>query len=206
MDFPGFGESTIDRCYDLDDYVAFLKYFIETLSIKNYTLIAHSFGGRVAIKFLSESRNTAKGAILVDSAGIKHKKSLDTLTKIVCYKIRKNIYKLLNKTSKLATLYEISGSDDYRNSSLIMKDTMRAVIKEDLRKCLPKIDIDTLLIWGKEDKTTPYKDAKIMHKYLKKSAIITFDDSGHFPYLDNAKRFSLIVNGYINEIYKEGNF
>ncbi len=207
VDFPGFGESKINRAFSLDDYVKFLIYFITELNIKNYTIVAHSFGGRVAIKYLGKHQiNNPQGLILVDSAGIKHITPLKVRIKILNYKIKKAYYKTFKKEAKLSQLYSKSGSEDYQNSSVIMKDTMRNVIKEDLRKYLPNINIDTLIIWGKEDKTTPYKDAKIMHKYLKKSAIIPFNDSGHFPYLDDAKKFSIIVKGYLKQITKEGNF
>ena len=81
IDLPGFGKSIdLDKEYTLDDYVLFLKKFIETLKIDNPILIGHSFGGRIAIKFSSLYK--VNKLILVDSAGIRHR-SMSLYKKII---------------------------------------------------------------------------------------------------------------------------
>ena len=71
MDFPGFGlSSEVETDFNLETYVDLLRSFIIDLNINNPIIIAHSFGGRVLIKYLVN--NDIKAAIFISSAGIKH--------------------------------------------------------------------------------------------------------------------------------------
>ncbi|HSQ88585.1 alpha/beta hydrolase, partial [Romboutsia sp.] len=57
--------------------------------------------------------------------------------------------------------------------------TFRKVVKEDLKKDLNLIDVPTLIIWGKKDRSTPLEHGKILHKGIKKSKFIVFEKLGH---------------------------
>ena len=55
IDLPGFGESKEpDDIWDLSDYVENLHKLLKELDINNPSLIGHSFGGRIAIKYASK--------------------------------------------------------------------------------------------------------------------------------------------------------
>ena len=51
----------------------------------------------------------------------------------------------------------------------------------------------TLLVWGTEDKDTPIYMAKKLNKLIKDSAIIRFEECGHFCYLQKPDYFNKIV-------------
>ena len=82
-----------------------------------------------------------------------------------------------------------------------MKKTLSIIVNEDLRKYIKKIKKETLIVWGKDDKVTPYKDAIYLKKHLKNSGLVTFEDTGHFPYLENKRRFNLIIKEYLKVNY-----
>ena len=50
IDLPGFGETKISRPYFLDEVSNLLYKLLLALKIKNPIIIAHSYGGRIAIK------------------------------------------------------------------------------------------------------------------------------------------------------------
>lgn len=200
IDLPGFGKSDEPpHIYTLDNYLHFLCKFIEELQIEHPIILGHSFGGRIAIKYASVSNNIKK-LILVDSAGIKHFKSINTYLKIIKYKYLKFYYRKTKNITKYNQLNKNSGSNDYITLSNTMKGTMTKVLKENLKPRLKKIKTETLLIWGKDDKTTPYVDAKIMNKYISNSGIVSFDNVGHFPYLERKKQFNHIIGTYLGVI------
>ena len=200
IDLPGFGKSEEPpHIYTLDNYVHFLFTFIEELQIENPIILGHSFGGRIAIKYAAVSDNIKK-LILVDSAGIKHIKSLNTYFKIVKYKYLKFYYRKTKNITKYNQLNKVSGSTDYVALSDIMKGTMTKVLKENLKPKLKKIKVETLLIWGKDDKSTPYKDAAIMNKHISNSGIVSFDNVGHFPYLERKKQFNHIIGNFLGVV------
>lgn len=54
-DLPGFGQSDYPpEAWSVGDYAEFVWQFLEKLNIKNFYLLGHSFGGRIAIKMAAE--------------------------------------------------------------------------------------------------------------------------------------------------------
>ena len=119
VDFPGFGESPEpQRPYSVFDYVSKLKELLDEFFIESLTLIGHSFGGRVAIKFSFLFQNSYQEfkLCLVDSAGIKPRRNLKYYYNVVKYRVYKNIFP---NSPKLLEF----GSKDYKVLSPIMKQT-----------------------------------------------------------------------------------
>lgn len=198
IDLIGFGESDEPlKPYSLDDYVLFLRDYIMRFNLVDVIILGHSFGGRIAIKY-ARMFNEVKKIILVDSAGIK-RFNLKNKLKIIKYKFLKKWYKLTNNKKQYQKLINHSGSYDYKVASVIMKQTLSKIIKEDLKKHLKYIKKEVLIIWGKDDKVTPYKDALYLKKKLKESGLVTFENSGHFPYLENKARFNIVVKSFLEE-------
>ena len=102
MDLPGFGNSSLSKAYNLDDYSELIKQMIIDLKLNNVVILGHSFGGRILINLNKYNLDQIIGLILVDSAGIKHFNLL-TKYKVLKYKTRKKLYKLLS----LKALYHI---------------------------------------------------------------------------------------------------
>lgn len=197
IDLIGFGKSdTPINSLNLNDYVLLLYEYIEKQSIENPIILGHSFGGRIAIKYASNFNNISK-LILVDSAGIKKRLKLKTKLKIKKYKFQKWWYKITKNVMAYNKLLLNSGSYDYKHAKESMKQTLVKIVNEDLKKNLKKINVDTLIIWGKEDKETPYKDGILMNKLIKNSGLVTMENTGHFPYLENKRYFNIIIKDYL---------
>lgn len=196
IDLPGFGQSEEpSNPYTLDDYVKLIEQFVFDKQLLTPILIGHSFGGRIAIKYAC--KNPVKKLILIDSAGLKPKFNLIIKCKIIVYKFKKKWYKLTKNVVKYNTLVNNSGSTDYKNASPMMKKTMSNVVGEYLDKHLKKIKCETLIIWGKLDKATPYKDALKMKKKIVNSGLVTFEGVGHFPYIEAKKTFHKVMKEYL---------
>ena len=76
FDFPGFGEAEpLERPFSVGDYADWTENFLEKEGIENPFVIAHSFGGRVAVKCLSR-KNLFDRAVLCGCAGIIPKRTL----------------------------------------------------------------------------------------------------------------------------------
>lgn len=197
IDLPGFGQSEEPpHAYHLDDYVLFLRTFIEQLEITTPILLGHSFGGRISIRYTSRYQDV-KQLILVDSAGVKPKGHFKTKLKIYGYKIKKRWYKMTKNVSAYQRLVTHSGSSDYQNATPILKQTLSYVVNEFLEQDLKQIDIDTLLIWGKEDQTTPYEEGIKMNRLIKQSGLVTIQKAGHFPFIDEPYAFYKILYSYL---------
>lgn len=195
-DFPGFGKSKSPKePWEVSDYVEWLKNFIEKMKIKKpFFLLAHSFGGRVAIKFSAKYPEKIKALILCSSAGIKPEKKLST--KIFYYLGRAGDYLfsrrplLKFKDGARNTFYQIIRQRDYLKAKDTMRETVKKVLAEDLLKYLPQIKTKTLIIWGKIDRMVPIKYAYIMKEKIPNSKLIILPKIGHSPHLEIPEKFT----------------
>ena len=76
-DLPGFGKSEPPlSAWGVSDYVEWVNEFVNNQGLEKFFLLAHSFGGRVAIKFAVKHPEKILNLILYEAAGIKHKKTI----------------------------------------------------------------------------------------------------------------------------------
>lgn len=185
-DLAGFGESMEPPVpWNVHNYSDYVKEFLFKLNIEKPIALGHSNGGRVLIRMASEVE--FEKLILVDSAGLKAKHGADYYFKVYSYKSLKTLLKLplVRKTGLYDRLRKKAGSEDYKNASEIMKQTMSKLLNEDLSLYLPKINVPTLIIWGEKDTATPLCDGQKMEKNIKNSGLVVLKGAGHFSYLDN---------------------
>jgi len=198
LDWPGFGRSQEPpEPWSVDDYVNFFQSFVNKLALSDLTIGAHSFGGRVMIKWAAQKPEILKKLILIDSAGIRPKRTINWYLKVYTYKAVKKIAGLPGLNKLLAPLIKDrqtkAGSEDYRNASPLMKKTMVKVINEDLTAYLPEIAVPTLLIWGNEDTATPLADGQKMESLIPDSGLVVLKPAGHYSYLDQFPQFMRTV-------------
>lgn len=206
-DTPGFGGSEEPKeAWSLDDYCDFAKAFIHYVAGKDceeVILGGHSHGGRMMIKLVGSGMLGLKVSklILIDSAGIVHEKTPQQLRKIKRYKMGKKILsfplvKLLFPHA-LEKFQSKSGSADYRAASPVMRTSMVKVVNEDVREYLPKIQAETLLVWGDADTDTPLEDGKLMESMIPGSGLAVLPGAGHFSFLDRAHQFQAVMRSFL---------
>ncbi len=171
VDVVGFGKSDLpEEPLNSQDFAEFLKEFMEKLKIENPVLIGHSNGGRIIINAVGKKLVKAKKIVLIDSAGIKPHHTTSYYIKVGVYKIGKLFLNLLPNTKGVKEFKERLrnnvGSSDYKASPTVLKETMKIILKEDVKDILPSINVPTLLIWGSLDTATPISDAKTMEKLI----------------------------------------
>lgn len=171
VDVVGFGKSDLpEEPLNSQDFAEFLKEFMEKLKLENPVLIGHSNGGRIIINAVGKKLVKAKKIVLIDSAGIKPHHTTSYYIKVGVYKIGKLFLNLLPNTKGVKEFKERLrnnvGSSDYKASPTVLKETMKIILREDVKDILPNINVPTLLIWGSLDTATPISDAKTMEKLI----------------------------------------
>ena len=161
-------------------------------------IIAHSFGGRVAIKLAAERPQLVGRLLLTGAAGLKPRRGAKYYIKTYTFKALKRLTYLLPGGARLREkLGGRFGSADYRALPPAMRATFVKVVNQDLAHCLPNISAETLLVWGRSDTATPLWMGQEMEKQIKGSALIVLEDAGHFAYLDKCDRFIRIMDAYL---------
>ncbi|MBD3238043.1 MAG: alpha/beta fold hydrolase [Candidatus Moranbacteria bacterium] len=207
LDLPGFGGSEQPtHAWSLAQYVDFLYTFFQALNIEEPILVGHSFGGALALKYCSDYKDCQQ-AVLIAPAGIR-KKGL----KVSIYWVIAKIFKFLLKLSLIEVfrnqirkmLYRLIDSRDYLESGS-MKAIYQKVIRADLSQALAGIDIEVHLIWGRQDREYPLKYGLQMQALLEKSQLHVIDQAGHFPWLDQPKKFKQIFTKLISYDHQKFN-
>lgn len=204
VDLVGFGKSDLPKePLTTDQFGDFLNKFITKLNIKNPILIGHSNGGRTIINYCGRNLGKVDRIVLIDSAGIKPKRSLNYYIKVYTYKGLKNFLKIFPKTEMFNNIRERFlgkfGSSDYKKSPEVLRKTMSIIINEDQRNILKNIKCPTLIIWGENDTDTPVSDAKIMEKEIENAGLVILKDASHFSYLDKFSEFKPIIESFLLE-------
>lgn len=206
LDLPGHGKTDEpDTVWGVEENAAQVEDFIATLGISAPILIGHSHGGRLAIKIASRHPEIKK-MILVDAAGIKPRRKLKYYLKVYSFKLLKKIllfiYGKNRGEAKIAEMRNKAGSADYNNSSQIMKGVMSRCVNEDLKSIMPDIKASTLLVWGDNDTATPLSDAKMMEKLIPDAGVVSFENCGHYSFLDNPAGFRAVVGEFLKNEMK----
>ena len=188
VDFHGHGATRAERVYTLRDFTSGVREVLQKENITSCAVIAHSFGGRVALDMSDDPRVNA--LVIIDGAGLKPRLTLKKLARKADYKIKK----LLKKDTSDC------GSPDYRALTPIMKATFNNIVNTRQDDVLGQIITPTLLIWGKDDCDTPLWMAHKMHKGIKGSRLVVLE-GGHFCYLDHAFEVSGYIRNFLNGVY-----
>ncbi len=189
FDFLGFGKSApLTEGFSVGDYAAWTREVLALLGVEKPHVIAHSFGCRVAVKTASESPEIFDKIILTGAAGIIANRGFSYRVKVKAYRLVKRIFPRFAERK--------FGSAEYRSLSPIMKESYKKIVNEDLRGCAEKIENSTLIIHGKEDKTTPISEAKIYLRALQRGRLKEMD-GGHFAFAEFPSAFNLITEEFL---------
>ncbi|GHS94573.1 alpha/beta hydrolase [Synergistales bacterium] len=208
LDLPGFGASgEPPLAWGVDDYADFVLSFLTERGVKSAALIGHSFGGRIAIKLAARVKTERAGLeipkiILVDSAGIRSKKTAAGKIKDIFYKTVKLILStdiIQKKYPRAVKKWRVkNSSSDYRNASPLMRKCLVRVVSEDLTPCLPRVSCPALLVWGENDTATPLSDARIMEKLIPDAGLVLLRGAGHYSFLEQSGIFGRVLDSFLS--------
>ncbi|QIC07627.1 alpha/beta hydrolase [Brevibacillus sp. 7WMA2] len=195
IDLRGFGDS--DRpwqgyCYDrlADD----IRVIMDALCLENVTLVGHSMGGAISIRYMARHKGYQVGKLALLAAAapsfVQRKNYPYGMTK---RQVDELIYKTY--TDRPAMMRDFGNiffyqpvSDELRlwfwglgmaasNHATAM--TAMSLRDEDLRSDLAKIHVPTGIFHGKHDQVCPYEFALMMHQGIYGSQLFPFEQSGH---------------------------
>ena len=197
LDLPGFGRSDPPpQTWTLENYAEEIAKFIKDQKIKKPVLLGHSFGGSVVIKLTSKYPNLVSKLILEASSGIRPKPTLLNRAYSLIAKTLKLFPNLLNFKERIRNwFYKMIGSD-YLTTDLLKK-TFQKVIRQDLSEEAKKIDRETLIIWGEDDKTLPLEQGEKLYQLIKNSRLEVLENCGHAPHIKNPYLFTNYVKDFI---------
>lgn len=187
IDFAGFGDSSAPpkRGWTVFDYANQLIEFLDERVGAAVTVVAHSFGCRVAAIAAVLRPELISGLLLIAPAGLR-RFSLKRWFKVRRYKLKK----LLHKADGL-------GSDDYKQCGKAMRNTFVKVVNQDLSAYVRRITQPTLIVASKADQAVSVKDARRYAKLVKLSELVEIEGD-HFAFFYAPKAFAETVSLFAN--------
>jgi pimeloyl-ACP methyl ester carboxylesterase len=188
----GFGRSApLTSPYSVEDYALWVKKLISECGLNCPHIIAHSFGGRVALKLLSSEKGIAERLVILGGAGLVKPRSPLYMRKVKRYRAVKKLFPHYAERH--------FGSEEYRTLSPVMRESYKKIVNEDLRGCAAEIKNKTLLIYGSDDRVTPAdEEGKIFNGLIEDSRLV-ITDGGHFCFAEHPDR----INGLILQFFTE---
>lgn len=183
---PGFENPPPDKVWGVENYADYVYKIVKTTFVnQNYILFGHSFGGSMVIKLASRNTTGLAGIVLCAPGGMSRGKVL-----------KRMLFKTLAKTGKILLvvpefaskfkklLYKAAHEHDYEKTEGIMREVFKKVVSEDLKSALKNIKVPSLVLWGRKDKMTPFKDAFYIKERIKRTSLFSFENEGHnLPYV-----------------------
>ena len=206
VDFPGFGESgRPPEPWGVPEYAAWLRELMKETGFTGAAAIGHSFGCRVAAWAQSEWPETFAKMVMTGAAGLRAEPDENAKKRAEAYRKKRRIAENIKKIGFLKGIGEKAeealrqryGSADYNALDPEMRKTFVKVVNLDLRDRYPKIGVPTLLIWGENDTETPLWMGQEMEKLIPDAGLVLFEGGSHFAYLEQAARFNLIVQNFL---------
>lgn len=205
VDFPGHGKSgDPPESWGVQDYAEQILLLLDELSLPKVDVVAHSFGGRVALWLASHQPERVDRLVITGGAGIRKPISEGQKKRQARFKRLNRCCGWLKKIPFLRgwverledQLRRKYGSPDYYKLNEVMRGTFVKVVNEDLLPLLPAITAPTLLIWGSDDTETPLWMGQQMEKQIPDAALIVFEGRTHFAFLEEWQRFLIIIKEF----------
>lgn len=189
LDLPGFGKSGFPPLnFSSFDYAKVIAKWIKEKNLKKIVLVGHSFGGKVAAIIAAKYPNLVSKLILIASAGIPHPKKYYQFKKFVPNRLIKKIPLFLRSAFV---------SRDYKQAGKLLP-IFKTLVKENIQPIFSKINIPSLIIWGKNDKELSTKDGEKIHQLIKKSKLAIIP-AGHFPFWENPQKTAKLIRQFAKD-------
>jgi pimeloyl-ACP methyl ester carboxylesterase len=201
---PGFGLSDRpDWMTNPDDVSYYMLDLIDTLGLKDVTVLGFSFGGWIAAEMATKNTSAIARLVLVDAYGVKVGGPYD-----------RDIFDIW--TSHPAKVMAAKWADienGKRDYSQMSDAELTAVARANetfarfcwdpymhnpkLRHRLHRVNTPTLVIWGEKDGivTTAYGEAYA--KLIPGAKFATVPGAGHYPHLEAPDAFLSVLNDFI---------
>lgn len=207
VDFPGFGKSPEpDGAWSVDEYMELTARFIREVIKGKCDIMAHSFGGRVAVLLASEYPELTGKLVLTGCAGLLPKRTAFQKLKRLAFRL---ITRVADNRLTRAALGEDRinkardaarvkfGSSDYKAASPRMREILQNVLERDLKAYLARIKSPALLVWGDADTATPVWMGRVMEAEIPDAGLVVFEGAGHFAYLEMYPRFKIVARKFL---------
>ncbi|WP_102693926.1 alpha/beta fold hydrolase [Rummeliibacillus pycnus] len=197
IDWRGFGNSDKPLTgYDYNRLADDIAAIIGTLQLNNFTLVGHSTGGAIALRYTIRYKEYGiRNLVLIDAAAPTGF-TQETATKLLneTYNDRPNMLRDVTDTFFFQYISKPFSEWFFEMGLQAASWSTAAIIKtlrdEKIDTELQTITVPTLIIHGIHDQVIPFSQAKILNDKINGSRLMAFQYSGHGPFWEEREKFN----------------
>ncbi|WP_316825456.1 alpha/beta hydrolase [Pedobacter miscanthi] len=184
----------------LESLVEVLDKEIDTLGLKNVSMVGNSLGGHLAILYAHCYPQKVDKLILTGSSGLYENFMIGSFPrrndrKYIRAHIENVFHDPKHATEELIEeVFEVLS--DNRKCIGIIKSA-KATQRHSVRDILPRIQKPVLLIWGDNDRVTPPEVAKEFAHLLPAASLLFFNECGHAAMMEKPEDFNKALHGFL---------
>lgn len=208
-DLRGFGDSSVNPPYSMDQYADDLAHLLDQLHIEQVTLVGCSMGGYVSFAFWRRHKSRVRALVLADTrAGADSEETRAKRRQLIevartegsTAVANLQIPSLVGKTTRERQ------PDTYDAVHRVMAQAPAEGIvgaieammsRPDSTATLATIDVPTLILVGEEDVPTPVKEARAMHEGIAGSRLEIIAQAGHLCNLERPAAFNHLLTEFL---------
>jgi len=214
IDLPGFGKSEKpDLDYNIDFYVNILFEFCKEINLEKINVAGLSLGGMIAIEFAYRYPQSVNNLLVLSSSGLNPIAKM--LNNRIFYLVFSFVMKYIIFSNKwLTKRFQIGSYFNHKKINPIVfrkffeyikypeskKAWLSALknvfnVSEEFVNHVREIRVNTIIIWGKNDKTIPLIIGDKFSKLITNSKMFVIDECGHPITVEQpSKVIEIIVN------------
>src|SRR3954467_68570 len=223
FDLPGFGASQMPReKITIRGYGHFVDALLDELGVSSAAVVGNSMGGFIGIELAIRFPERVERLVLVSAAGlsIEYLRNERALAVLGAIENRLAAYSgwLASRSDALARrpgarrmIFGIVARRPDRLPGPLVAEQVRgagtpgflpaldALTDYPIRERLPEIACPTLIVWGREDRLVPVRDADVFEELIPDARKVVFDDTGHVAMLERPDRFNRLLLHFLAE-------
>lgn len=204
IDWRGFGNSDKPiNGYTYDRLADDIRTVVGVLQLNNITLVGHSTGGSIAIRYMSRFNGYGVSKLVLVDAAAPVGFSPETANKFLNDTLNDRP-KMIQAVTDTFFFQYITGpfSDWFFQMGLQAAGWSTAAITvllrdEKLYADLQKILVPTLIVHGIHDKVIPFAQAQELNQKIKNSQLVPFQYSGHGLFWEEREKFNQLLTQFI---------
>ncbi|MBW6472064.1 MAG: alpha/beta hydrolase [Anaerolineaceae bacterium] len=189
LDLWGFGDSAKNNRYSINDQIALVRDFIEKIGLSRVAIVGHNLGAIVAYEFARRNPELVEKIL-----SISLPLSFELLnTRLLLGDHIGLVDKLLGKGIET----EAVRSDESKNDPIAIQTTVSELETTNHLEMIASFEKTSLFVFGQNDSVVRVPSLEIIQSLRSNIHSIIFEESGHFPMLDESSKFSRLLSEFL---------
>lgn len=180
----------------------YVRDFIKHKQFDKAILLGNSLGGHIALLSAKLFPEYVEALVITGSSGLYESAMGDSYPKRGDYEYIRQKAENVFYDPKVATkeiVDEVFDVVNDRNKVIRTLAIAKSAIRHNMAKDLPKINIPTCIIWGKNDNVTPPNVAEEFHQLLPDSDLFWIEKCGHAAMMEHPDTFNELLDAWLTE-------